>query len=147
MRGSVSPPEAATLANAWRRSWSRTTGQANRSAPDARRRGRTYAPHARMPHDQRDPAADGTPSAGARPTDQEIRAIAERLVAEAGAAPPASPPAEMSAQTHELAPAEEDRVERAVVELGAADWEDTTPAERGRDDPNARPDGPTRGTP
>jgi hypothetical protein len=96
-----------------------------------------------MPNDQRDPAADGTQSAGERPTDKDIRAIAERLVAEAGEPPPVSPPAEMAAPAHELAPADEDRVEQAIVELGAAGWEDTTPAERERDDPDGQAGEPT----
>jgi hypothetical protein len=83
----------------------------------------------RMATNERGPSGDEA-SDGRRPTDEEIRAIAERLVAEAGMAPPASPPAEMSAQTHQLSAADEARVEAAVVELRAADAKDTTRSER-----------------
>ena len=67
---------------------------------------------------------------GARPSDAEVRAIAERLVREAQEPPSASPGAHLSAAQHELSPADEDRVDAALVALGAADLEDTMRAER-----------------
>jgi hypothetical protein len=67
---------------------------------------------------------------GARPSDAEIRAIAERLVQERDAAPPASPGEHLSAPEHELSPADEERVDGVLVELGAADPEDTIRAEQ-----------------
>jgi hypothetical protein len=63
-------------------------------------------------------------------SDDEIRDIAEQLVREVKAAPLADPSAETSAQQRELSPADEDRVEDALVTLGAADPEDTSRAER-----------------
>jgi hypothetical protein len=62
--------------------------------------------------------------------DDEIRDIAAQLIQEVRAVPPASPSAEMSARHRELSPADEDRVEDALVALGAADPEDTSRAER-----------------
>ena len=49
----------------------------------------------------------------------EARAIAKRLIDESHARPPASPPAELSSPQHELSRADENRVEEALVELGA----------------------------
>ena len=76
-----------------------------------------------------DPTGQRQPAAR-RPTDEEVRAIAEQLGREAGAPPAASPEHHLSAQKYELAPADEERVDAALVELGAADPEDTIRAER-----------------
>jgi len=62
----------------------------------------------------------------------EARGIAERLASEAHSAP-ADPPSDLLAQRHELPPADEDRVEAALVDLGAARPETTTMAERDAD--------------
>jgi hypothetical protein len=70
------------------------------------------------------------PDDARRLPDDEIRDIAEQLVREARAVPPASPSAETSVQRRELSPAAEDRVEDALVALGAADPENTSRADR-----------------
>ena len=73
----------------------------------------------------------GSPEPGApRPSDAEIRAIAAQLAGEHGRLPPASPGSQLSAQAHELAPADEERVEAAVVALVAGDPEGTMRAGR-----------------
>ena len=71
-------------------------------------------------------ASDGRP----RPSDEEIRHIAKRLLHESDARRPASPSDLLSHPSHELAPADEERVEDALVEMGAVDPEATTRAER-----------------
>ena len=63
-----------------------------------------------------------------RISDEEALAIARELVREVRAVP-GDPAAEMLAQQRELPPADEARVEAALVELGVADPEDTTAAE------------------
>jgi hypothetical protein len=70
------------------------------------------------------------PDDARRLSDDEIRGIAEQLIREARAVPPDSPGAEALAQHRELSPADEDRVEDALVALGAADPEDTSRAGR-----------------
>jgi hypothetical protein len=70
------------------------------------------------------------PEDARRLSDGEIRGIAEQLVREVRAVPPASPSTATSAQHRELSPADEGRVEDALVALGAADPEDTSRAER-----------------
>jgi hypothetical protein len=85
-----------------------------------------------MTHDPVDPTSEDAPAPGAspRPTDADVRAIAEQLVREVRRPPAASPGAQLSASRHELAPADEERVDDALVALGAADPEDTLRAER-----------------
>jgi hypothetical protein len=78
------------------------------------------------------------------PSDAEIRAIAERLVREHDRPPPASPNDQLSAPQHELSAADEERVDAALVDLGAADPEDTIRAEReaaGQEAPSPGPQG------
>jgi hypothetical protein len=78
----------------------------------------------------------GTP----RPSDVEIRAIAEQLVRELGEPPAANPGDRLMAQRHELAPADEERVDAAVVALLAGDPESTMRAHRGAaGEPEPRP--------
>ena len=63
-----------------------------------------------------------------RISDDEALAIARELVREVRAVP-GDPAGELLAQRRELSPADEARVEAALVKLGAADPEDTTAAE------------------
>jgi hypothetical protein len=70
-----------------------------------------------------------------RITDDDALAIARKLVQEVRAVP-GDPADEMLAQQRELPPADEARVEAALVELGVADPEDTTAAE-GETEPTA----------
>ena len=64
-------------------------------------------------------------------SDDEIRAIAERLVQEACATSPASGTHQILAQRHELSPADEERVDAALVALGAVPPESTMRAAQG----------------
>jgi hypothetical protein len=64
-----------------------------------------------------------------RPTDREVRAIAQTLLTSLDRRPEPDPALEIVAKTHELAPEDEDRVEFALVELGI-DFECTAIAER-----------------
>ncbi len=116
-------------------------------------------------HEPRGPAPDHTtPDAprpvGARRSHAEIRAIAAQLAREVREPPGASPTGQLSAQRYELAPADEERVDDALVAVGAADPEDTMRAEReaageatprptswalNGDTPDGTPDGPRKG--
>jgi hypothetical protein len=64
------------------------------------------------------------------PSDAEVCAIAEQLVRELGEPAAANPSDRLLAQRHELAPADEERVDAAVVELIAGDPESTVRAQR-----------------
>lgn len=79
-----------------------------------------------------EPRPSALPSAlpSAPPSDAEIRAIAEQLVRELREPPPVRPGASVAAQRHELAPADEERVSEALVELGAAAPKATMRADR-----------------
>jgi hypothetical protein len=66
----------------------------------------------------------------ARPTDGEVWAIAQQLIREQSDPPPASPGDHRSAPQFELSPADEARVEAAIVELGAARRENTSEEEK-----------------
>jgi hypothetical protein len=83
----------------------------------------------------------GSPGPGApRPSDDEIRAVAAQLAAEHGEQPTASPGSQLSAQEHELAPADEERVSDALAELGAVDPDTGMRAEReAAGEPEPRP--------
>lgn len=85
-----------------------------------------------MTHDPTGPTREDaqTPDASRRPTDAEVRGIAEQLVREVREPPAASPGHRASAQAHELSAADEERVDEALVALGAAEPEDTLRAER-----------------
>lgn len=61
----------------------------------------------------REGAADGL----RRPTDAEVRAIAAQLAREVSEPPPEDPSTQLSAQDHELAPADEARVDAALLAL------------------------------
>lgn len=77
---------------------------------------------------------------GERASDAEIRAVAEQLVRERGETPAPSPGDQVSGSAHELAPADEERVEAALVALGAVDPENTMRAEReAAGEPEPRP--------
>jgi hypothetical protein len=93
----------------------------------------------------------------ASPSDAEIRAIAEQLVREVAAPPAASPGEGVLAAHHELSPADEERVDAALVALGAVNPEATMRAHRegareseprpkswafDGDTPESTPDGP-----
>jgi hypothetical protein len=71
-------------------------------------------------------------SGGTGISDDEARAIAQQLVRELWSVP-GDPAAELLARGRELPPVDEDRVEAALVALGAAHPEDTTAAERDGD--------------
>jgi hypothetical protein len=78
----------------------------------------------------------GTP----RPSDAEVRAIAEQLARELGEPPAANPGDRLIAQRHELAPADEERLDAAVVALLAGDPESTMRAHReAAGEPQPRP--------
>jgi hypothetical protein len=84
--------------------------------------------------------SDGTEPGEPRLSDAEIRAIAEQLVRELRESPGARPGDRLSAQRHELAPGDEERVDAALVELGAADPEATMRADReAAGEPEPRP--------
>ena len=69
-----------------------------------------------------------------------MRAIAEQIVRDVDAPPAASPHDRLIAQRHELSPADEERVDAALVALGAADPEVTMRAHReAGGDPVPRP--------
>ena len=70
------------------------------------------------------------PRPNARLSDAEIRAIAEQLVREVGEPPSARPGSRLSAQQHELAAADEERVAEALVELDVVGPEATMRADR-----------------
>ena len=74
--------------------------------------------------------ADSPEPEPARRSDAEIRQIAEQLVRESGASSAPRPSNSVSAAQHELSPADEERVEEALVALGAIDPESTLRAER-----------------
>jgi hypothetical protein len=85
-----------------------------------------------MTHEPTEPKGeDGqAPDVSRRPTDAEVRAIAEQLVREVREPPTASPSNRVSARVHELSPAGEERVDNALVALGAVEPEHTLQAER-----------------
>ena len=73
----------------------------------------------------------GSPERGTpRPNDAEIRAIAEQLVRELREPAGPRPNDRLSAQLHELTPADEERVDEALVALGVVDPEATMRADR-----------------
>ena len=82
-----------------------------------------------MPNDTARPAGDQSPEYH-HPTDADVDAIAAELIREADLPPASGPALEISASAHELAPADEERVEDAIVRLGYADPEDTGRAQR-----------------
>jgi hypothetical protein len=68
------------------------------------------------------PQRAGRPAPGdARPSGAEIRATAERLVRERDRPLGTGPDDELSAAPHELAPADEERIEAALVGSAAGD--------------------------
>ena len=62
-------------------------------------------------------------------SDDEARALAERLVREAHESPQHHD-GMLSDSTRRMSDADEDRIEQALVEMGAADFGDTTMSER-----------------
>jgi hypothetical protein len=73
-----------------------------------------------------------------RLTDDEVRAIAEKIAAEADGRAPENPKERLIAQQHELPPADEERVDDALVALYGLDPEISLRAEREADRMNER---------
>jgi len=72
--------------------------------------------------------------------DAKVSAIAEQLARELGEPPAANPGDRLIAQRHELAPADEERLDAAVVALLAGDPESTMRAHRAAaGEPQPRP--------
>jgi len=71
----------------------------------------------RMASQRGDRPEPGTP----RPSDAEVRAIAAQLVRELSEPPAANPGDRLMAQRHELAPADEERLDAAVAALVGID--------------------------
>ena len=84
----------------------------------------------RMRTQQADDGRPGEPHVSTPLSDAEIRAIAEQLVRELREPPSARPDGPLSAQQHELAPADEERVAEALVALGVVDPASTMRADR-----------------
>ena len=68
-------------------------------------------------------------------SDEDARRIARLLLRELQMAPPNGPSDEMLAWRHQLPDVDEDRVEEALVKLGAVDREVTAPVHRDADRP------------
>lgn len=69
-----------------------------------------------MTHDEQTPTSSDAASPRSL-SDAEVRAIAERLVQEHRAGPPANPDQQLTAERHELSPADEERVDAVLANV------------------------------